>query len=214
MSSLFRPETSQYPETPEPLELAWHFCREPQKAMRRLLDYDCKFFHWQLLGIFCAATVLPLLLTFALVGDFVATSLNMDSGSIMLIIGPGLMVMLLASLYGFAALLWLTAKPLGGEASFSEVLAATLWPLVPMIPASLLGLIPLLGELTGLVALIWAGALMVSTVAETQGFDKRTSLVNQTIAALFVVVVASILLYKPMVALIQQLQALTGSTGF
>ncbi len=191
------------PGAPEPLSLAVEMCTAPRQAMRRLLDYDPGFFHWRLMGVLVVVGAL--------------SSLQMGLG--FLLVGVLLSaVTTLASVYGLAGLFWLTGKPLGGAASFSDMTAAMLWPMVPLIPASVIGFfLGFMGEFMGMVdlaislcAMSWGLVLMLFTVAEAQRFSLWHSFLNQTFAVGVVCLVAAMFLIGPLLEIYRQFQELNG----
>jgi len=143
----------------------------PRQAVRQVVDYNPWAGQKEIIAVLCGVNGLVAL----------PQGLGMMALEILLTL-----LLLIVSIYPMAWLLWLTGKPMGGKANFSELSAALVWP---MIPASLVTLlaIPFQGMevvwvLVVGVSYLYSFHIMVQTVAEVQGFNGWQSFLNQLFA--------------------------------
>jgi hypothetical protein len=143
----------------------------PRRAVRQVVDYNPWLGQKEIIAVLCGVSGLLAL----------PQGLGMMALEILLNL-----LLLIISIYPMAWLLWLTGKPMGGKASFSDLCAAMVWPMIPAIAGTLLA-IPLLGmetvgELVQGVFYLYSFHIMVQTVAEVQGFNGWQSFLNQLFA--------------------------------
>lgn len=172
--------------TPEPeetdfLALAREIWLKPRETIRTIVDYDPRYLQR---GIVLA----------------------LSAGSALLALRDGPMFMALefilnyllwiASIFGTALLLWLTGKPLGGKATFQELVAALTWSMIPALLGLLFafamrlagGAFDTNADIMQLLLYLYSFHLMVFTTAEVQGFSYWKSVLNQFLVLLVMII--------------------------
>ena len=145
--------------------------RHPRQTIRRVVDYDPKFGQREII------------LTLSAVSGLLALPQGFDMALLEAVLN---FILLIASIYSMAALLWITGKPMGGKAGFQELNAAMVWPMVPAIWGTLIAFLLLnteqIGDIVQGLFYLYSFHIMVETVAEVQGFSSWRSFFSQLLA--------------------------------
>jgi hypothetical protein len=183
------------PEKPDFFSMAKEMCVHPQETMRVIVDYDP---HYMQRDIILALSAVSGLLAIR------------DGMGMMLLEAVLNFILLVAGTYSMAALLWLTGKPFGGKATFVEICAALIWPMIPAFFGTIVTFflmftgVEFVGDLLQGVCYLYSFHIMVNTVAEVQDFTYWQSFWNQLLA-LFISILPFLFFIGPIINLIKTL---------